>query len=74
MGHVLEHVDDPNAFLAMLTSRGPTFIVVPETWDIISWIHPEHKRVYTTSGVVNNPQAIMFPLLIGGFLLYIAHK
>ena len=74
VSHVLEHVTDPTSFLEKLNAKGPVYILVPEVWDVIGWIHPDHKRVFTSMGVVNNPASYTIPLLLGGLILYSALK
>ena len=74
VSHVLEHVNDPDSFIEKLTAKGPVYIIVPEVWDVIGWIHPDHKRMFTSMGVVNNPASFTIPLLLGGLILYSALK
>jgi len=70
--HVLEHVNNPTKVLKEMQRVGPTYIVLPKWDNIINWIHPEHKRIFTVNGEVNNPSSFSLPLFTGLNLLALA--
>jgi hypothetical protein len=70
--HVLEHVQNPNALLKELNRiSDKLFIVLPKWWNLSAWINPNHKRMYIANYVVETPQCLSGPLLLGINLLSI---
>lgn len=52
--HVLEHVNDPQFVLSELTRVADrVYIVVPQCWQLISWLNPEHKWMFNYGHIVN---------------------
>lgn len=63
--HVLEHTYDPEKVLREMRRVGPTYVVLPKWWDLANWIHPGHRRIFTSGGEIENPAAFSIPLLMG---------
>ena len=67
--HVLEHVEDYEGTLNELSRLGPVYVVGPNLLSIVNWIHPEHRRIITRYGMIENPSNFALPLLTGSALL-----
>lgn len=64
--HVLEHVDNPDQLLKEFNRISDhVFIVVPHPLFPITWLHPQHKRVYVGSTPIEGGIGILGPILIG---------
>lgn len=71
--HVLEHTYYPELLLEEFNRiSDDIFIITPNPLFTQAWMHPDHKRVYIGKYVVEKPQIILGPFLVGMFLLSFA--
>ena len=68
--HVLEHIYYPNLLLQEFNRiSDDIFIITPNPMFITSWMWPGHKRVYMGKYIIEKPQVVLGPFLLGMFLL-----
>jgi len=70
--HVLEHVDNPEKVLKEMTRVGPTYIALPKWYNLSNWVHPNHKRIFTSGNPIENPLSFTLPIIAGTILLLLA--
>lgn len=68
--HVIEHTYYPNLLLDEFNRiSDDIFIITPNPLFTQTWMDPGHKRVYIGKYVIERPQTLLGPFLVGMFLL-----